>query len=229
MPNKRILLVDDVKLFLQLGKTIMARRNMLVETAQSGIEAIDKAFRSPPDIVFLDLIMPDMNGDEVCRTLKNDPRTRGIPVVMLSFDGKPEALSLCFAAGCDDFITKPIRADVLHSVVERHLKERTRRFERAKVDLPCDLHHDGQKKEARLLCLSPYGGFVEVSPLPYPETLYTLAFELPGTGNHLQVEALPRWTRKVSEESPEGSGFEFQNLGEDQFRQIGRFVTESLR
>jgi len=113
MPSKRILLVDDVKLFLQLGKSMMARKDFIVETAQSGIEAIDKAFRSPPDIIFLDFFMPDLNGDEVCRKLKNDPRTEGVPVVMLSFDGKPEVLSPCFAAGCDDFVTKPIRAEIL--------------------------------------------------------------------------------------------------------------------
>ena len=224
MANKRILLVDDVKLFLQLGKALLARSDTLVETAESGIEAIDKAFRSPPDIVFLDLLMPDMNGDEVCRTLKNDPRTKSLPVVMVSSDGKPETLSLCFAAGCDDFVTKPIKAEILHSVMERHLQERTRRFERAKTDIPCGLFCGGEKREAHLLCLSPYGGFVKVSPLPYPETLYILDFKLPGDRDRLQVEALPRWARKVSEDSQEGSGFEFQNIEEGQYERIGRFV-----
>lgn len=229
MPCKRILLVDDMKLFLQLGKSMMDRKNLCVEIAQSGIEAIDKAFRSPPDIIFLDFFMPDLNGDEVCWMLKNDPRTESVPVVMFSFDGNPEVLSPCFAAGCDDFITKPIRVEILQSVMERHMKERARKFERAKVDIPCELLHEEEKRQARILSISPFGGFVQMNPLPYPETLYTLAFELPETNHRLQVDALPRWTRKVSKDSPVGSGFEFQNIKDDEFKRIGRFVTEKFR
>ena len=59
MITKRILLVDDVKLFLQLGKTMLTRRNITVDTAMSGTQALEKIVQSPPDLVFIDLYMQD--------------------------------------------------------------------------------------------------------------------------------------------------------------------------
>jgi len=229
MVNKRILLVDDVTLFLQLGKTMLARRNMEVDTATSGTEALEKTVLNPPDLIFLDLYMPDMNGDEVCRRLKRDSRTAGIPVIILTSEGDEEIMSSCFAAGCDDYITKPIRMEVLQNVLERHLEERARRHLRAAVNIPCRLLREEERREATMLSLSPFGAFLRMTPLPLPETVYTLAFDLPGDVESVEVDAFPRWTRKLSENSPEGSGFEFQNLDKDQFEGIGRFVIENIQ
>lgn len=229
MVEKQILLVDDVKIFLQLGKTILTRKNMEVDTAGCGTEALEKAVKKPPDIIFLDLYMPDMNGDEVCRRLRTDPRTAEIPIVILSSEADEEIMSNCYSAGCDDYITKPIRMDALQNVLERHLEMRARRHVRAKVNIPCELLKDKEKWDALMLSLSPYGAFVLVKPLPYPETIYTIAFDLPGADQSMKVNALPRWTRKKDEDSPEGSGFEFQNIGEDQFQRIGRFVLSNIQ
>ena len=228
MVNKRILLVDDVKLFLQLGKTMLTRKNMIVDTANSPAEALQKTVQTSPDLIFLDLYMPDMNGDEVCRKLKRNPRTANIPVVILTSESDEKIMSSCFEAGCDDFITKPVRMEVLQNVLERHLKERPRRHERAAVNIPCELNREEETRDAILLSLSPYGAFVQMTPLPFPETVYTLAFNLPGIAEPVRVDALPRWNRKITEDTPEGSGFEFQNIGEDQFRRIGRFVADNL-
>lgn len=229
MVKKRILLVDDVKLFLQLGKTMLTRKNMEVDLATSGTEALEKTVQNPPDLIFLDLYMPDMNGDEVCRKLRTDPRTACIPVVILSSEGDEEIISSCFSAGCDDYITKPIRMDILQNVLERHLEVRARRHVRAKVNIPCRLLKNKDRWDALMLSLSPYGAFVRVKPLPFPETIYTIAFDLPGMEESMEVDALPRWTRKHTEDSPEGSGFEFQNVGEEKFQRIGRFVLQNIQ
>ena len=229
MVEKQILLVDDVEIFLQLGKTMLTRKNMQVVTATCGTEALEKAVKMPPDIIFLDLYMPDINGDEVCRRLRTDPRTAEIPIVILSSEGDEEIISKCYSAGCDDYVTKPIRTETLQNILERHLEMRARRHVRAKVNIPCELLQDKEKWDALMLSLSPYGAFVRVKPLPHPETIYTIAFDLPGVDHGMKVSALPRWTRKQDEDSPEGSGFEFQDIGEDQFQRIGRFVLKNIQ
>lgn len=228
MDKKKILLVDDVNLFLQLGKTMLQRNDIEVETAGSGNEALEKANSTKPDIIFLDLYMPDLNGDEVCRKLKADPATNSIPVVMLTSEGDGDARGFCLAAGCDDFITKPIQPEALQTALERHLKERPRHHRRADVNLPCAVEQAGEKDEGVLLSLSPYGAFVEMSPPPLPGQTCTLSFVLPGNSEPVILIALPRWSRKKSEESPIGSGFEFKDVDEGVFARINSFVNELL-
>ena len=224
MDNKRLLLVDDVNLFLQLGKTLLSRRNLHVDTATSGTEALKKATETRPDIIFLDLFMPDMNGDEVCRILKAYPQTSGIPVVIVTSGGGDGVRNLCLVAGCDDFITKPLKLDVLNATLERHLKESVRRHQRAIVNFPCEIWTGDEREDATILSLSPYGAFARMSPPPLPDKSCTLSFTLPGSDENIMVDAQPRWKRKVPEDSHGGSGFEFENLSEEHFDDIARLV-----
>jgi len=225
MDKKRLLLVDDVILFLQLGKTLLSRKNLHVDTASSGFEALKKAMEAPPNIIFLDLYMPDLNGDEVCRKLKAYPQTSSTPIVMVSSAGDEGARNLCLAAGCDDFITKPIQLDVLNATLERHLQERVRRYPRAIVNVPCEVWSGDEKENATILSLSPYGAFARMSPPPLPGKNCILSFTLPGSDENILIDAQPRWKRKVSEDSLEGSGFEFEGLSEEHFDSIARLVT----
>ena len=79
----KFLLVDDVELFLNLEKSFLDRESFIIDTARSGKEALEKIRADKPDLVLLDLYMPEMNGDEVCRQIKSDPLTRDIIVIMM--------------------------------------------------------------------------------------------------------------------------------------------------
>ncbi|MBW1972801.1 MAG: response regulator [Deltaproteobacteria bacterium] len=85
MENKRkALIVDNEKLIVKFIKKILEKEKYKVQEAYSGIEAIEKIKNDPPDIIFLDLIMPKMGGDEVCRILKKNKKYQDIPVVIIS-------------------------------------------------------------------------------------------------------------------------------------------------
>ena len=115
--GKRILLVDDAKTILMTEKMMLAGSEYEVDTAADGAQAIAKVAQKKPDLILLDVVMPNMGGIETCRTLKNDPRTRSIPVVIVTTKGEPRKVEEAFSAGCDDYITKPIdRAELLNKV-----------------------------------------------------------------------------------------------------------------
>ncbi len=108
--RKKVLLVDDVRLFLKLEETFFKRTGCKIFTAESGGQALDLAKREVPDVILLDFIMPDMMGDEVLMRLKSDDATAGIPVIVVSTSSDKKDIEKCFAAGADEYVTKPIEA-----------------------------------------------------------------------------------------------------------------------
>ena len=109
----RILIVDDVPANVRLLETRLAAEYYQVATAQDGLEAIRAAHTYQPDLIFLDVMMPNMDGYEACRRLKADPETLHIPVVMVTALTEPSERLLGLEAGADDFLTKPVEYDTL--------------------------------------------------------------------------------------------------------------------
>jgi two-component system cell cycle response regulator len=107
----RILVVDDVPANLKLLEARLTAEYFEVVTASSGPEALAICERAQCDVVLLDVMMPGMNGFEVCRRLKADPKTHHIPVVMITALDQPSDRVTGLEAGADDFLTKPV-ADV---------------------------------------------------------------------------------------------------------------------
>lgn len=104
----RVLVVDDVLPNVKLLEAKLLGEYFDVMTATSGPEAIELIHRELPDIVLLDVMMPGMNGFEVCKRLKNDPTTAHIPVVMVTALDKQSDRIAGLDAGADDFLTKPV-------------------------------------------------------------------------------------------------------------------------
>jgi CheY-like chemotaxis protein len=228
MSKKTLLLVDDVELFLQLGKTMLQRIDFDIHTARSGTEALEKAYELRPDLVLLDLYMPDKDGDQVCLELKSSPATGHIPVIMLTSEGDGDARSRCLTSGCDDFVAKPLKGDVLNRVVEKHLTVRGRRHKRAHMDLACTLVRGDEKTEAMIRTLSPLGVFVEMDPPPIPGTSYVISFSLPEADEPVSLGAIARWNRKLWEDSPIGSGFEFVEVDREMYDRMSQCVLSVL-
>jgi two-component system cell cycle response regulator len=104
----RVLVVDDVLANVKLLEARLTAEYFQVVTAMSGQEALDVCARSQCDIVLLDVMMPEMDGFEVCRRLKADPATHHIPVVMVTALDQPSDRVRGLEAGADDFLTKPV-------------------------------------------------------------------------------------------------------------------------
>jgi pilus assembly protein CpaE len=123
---KKILVVDDELESVKLVGLMLQRHGYEITAAQSGTQALAKAASENPDLVILDIMMPDMDGYEVCRRLRADPATADLPIIMFTAKTQVDEKVAGFQAGADDYLTKPIHPDVLASHVEAVLLRSTR-------------------------------------------------------------------------------------------------------
>jgi sigma-B regulation protein RsbU (phosphoserine phosphatase) len=119
-----ILAVDDTPANLQVLAGMLKDRGYKVRPVPGGKLALLAARRDPPDLILLDINMPEMNGYEVCEHLKSDDDLKGIPVIFISALTEPLDKVKAFATGGVDYITKPFQMEELHARVETHLKLR---------------------------------------------------------------------------------------------------------
>ena len=122
MANESILVVDDEEDVLELVRYNLDRSGYRVETASSGEEALAKARRKLPDLVILDLMLPGMDGLEVCKRLKNNVKTEGLPIIVLTAKGEETDVVTGLELGADDYVTKPFSPKVLIARVRRILR-----------------------------------------------------------------------------------------------------------
>ncbi len=116
-----ILIVDDIADNLQLLGSMLRIRGYTVAAAQSGEQALKTIEKKLPDIILLDIQMPEMNGYEVCQHLKNKPETKDIPIIFLTAQTETEDIIHGFKAGAVDYITKPFNTAELLARVQTHL------------------------------------------------------------------------------------------------------------
>ncbi len=105
--SERILIVDDEPDIIELLEYNLEQAGYTVVTARDGASAFAEVRRQPPDVVLLDLMLPDISGTEVCRRLKKDPSTEQIPILMITARSEEIDRVVGFELGADDYITKP--------------------------------------------------------------------------------------------------------------------------
>lgn len=117
-----VLAVDDIPMNLLLISKILSRLNINISTAANGKEALDLIAKQKPSLVLLDLMMPEIDGYEVLRRLRENPETKELRVVILSALNSNEDIVKGFNLGANDFITKPIILEKLTSCVVTQLQ-----------------------------------------------------------------------------------------------------------
>ena len=136
--QKKILIVEDEQDILQLVKHYLEKEGFRPVTAMNGLDALKRVKEDKPDLVVLDLMLPHMDGLEVCKRLRAVPDTSMLPIIMLTAKAEESDTIVGLELGGDDYVTKPFSPRALVARVKALL----RRIERAPAD-GLDLHHYG--------------------------------------------------------------------------------------
>lgn len=136
-----VLIVDDTPQNISLLNAALMEEYS-IKIATSGQQAIDVCLSMPIDIILMDVMMPEMDGFETCRILKENPQTRSIPVIFVTARGEVKDESMGFYCGAVDYITKPIRAAIVRTRVRTHLAlyDQNRTLEQLVRERTAELH-----------------------------------------------------------------------------------------
>jgi len=119
MGAKLILVVDDSPTDRQIAVSACKAKGYRVDSAAEGEEALRKAVELKPDLILLDVILPQKNGFQVCRQLKSSPETQGIKVVMVTSKSQDSDRFWGIKQGADDYLTKPFTEEELCEIIDK--------------------------------------------------------------------------------------------------------------
>jgi len=123
MSKKKILVVEDEESLLKLESILLTSKGYDVQGATNGQEALDLLAEVQPDLILLDIMLPNMDGFEVCRRIKENPETRHIPVIMLTAKKSREDMAKGHEVGADWYITKPFKSANVVETIQRFLNK----------------------------------------------------------------------------------------------------------
>lgn len=121
--TKKVLVCDDEPYIVESVSYVVRKAGYEVAVAEDGMEALTAARRERPDLIFLDIMMPRLSGQEVCRQLKQDPDTQGAYIVMLTARGQEEDERRAMEMGADEFMTKPFSPRKMRAKLQEILGE----------------------------------------------------------------------------------------------------------
>jgi CheY-like chemotaxis protein len=124
MATSRILIADDNPTNVELMEAYLSEVDCQLAVAVDGRDTLDMVAQFQPDLILLDIMMPKLSGFEVCKTLKDDPATKGVMVLMVTALNELGDIERAVAAGCDDFLSKPVNKTELLKRVDNMLKLR---------------------------------------------------------------------------------------------------------
>jgi|SRR6185369_3926653 len=164
-----ILIVDDEELNLKMLSRLLSCAPDTLHTAGNGKYAIELAKKLNPDLVLLDMVMPELDGAETCRILKNTEGTGQIPVIMLTGHQDKDAKLMCLKAGANDFLTKPVDTVELQLRVKNLLEfkrhEDTRKSNELLLQSKMLLEEKTKKLEAALKDRFKFQDIITTSPV----------------------------------------------------------------
>jgi CheY-like chemotaxis protein len=119
--QKKILLVDDSPTVLLMERLLLQEEPYALLSASNGAEAVKAAFAQQPDLILMDVVMPGMDGFEVCRILRADEATRATPIILVTTKAGLEHVERGYESGCNDYVTKPFNGNELRAKIENFL------------------------------------------------------------------------------------------------------------
>lgn len=117
--KKRILLVEDHPETIEVMQLELEVLGFEVVVAQNGVEAVEKATAESPDLIVMDMLMPKMNGFQAAASIRQSPKTKGIPILAATALARPGDREKCLESGCDGYIAKPFTHRQLGAAIDR--------------------------------------------------------------------------------------------------------------
>jgi DNA-binding response OmpR family regulator len=121
MVRKKILLVDDSNTVLMMEKMMLSGLPYDTLVARTGKQAVEMAIAQKPDLILMDIVMPDIDGLEACRQLRAREETKAIPIIIVTTRGEPAKVRAGFESGATEYITKPFDTGELLAKLRTHL------------------------------------------------------------------------------------------------------------
>jgi DNA-binding response OmpR family regulator len=118
----KILVVEDENHIIKILNMFLKREGHEVLIAEDGAKAVTLAQDEIPDLVFLDIVLPKLNGYLVCQALKEEATTKHIPIIFVSAKAQDEDIQKGYDVGGDDFLVKPFTPDQLRNIIKKHIK-----------------------------------------------------------------------------------------------------------
>jgi len=221
--DKTILLVDDVQMFIDIQREFLQGSQVNIITARNGLEALDVIKNKIPDLVFMDLHMPNMDGAACCRAIKSDPTLPGVPVVMVTAMGKTEDADYSFTAGCDDFLTKPLDRDIFLEAARKFIPCIDRREKRRPVQAAGVFSTNEESMAFTLHDISVGGVYIVSDYEATPRKILRLYFTMPD-GTSIQCHGRVAWVNGIDSKFPKGFGVQFALLPKKAKEVITNFI-----
>jgi CheY-like chemotaxis protein len=221
--HNTVLLVDDVRLFLEIQKEFLQNSSVNILTAKNGAEALAVVHSTRPDLIFMDIEMPLMNGVDCCRAIKSQPESATIPVVMITAKGDDASRMNCQSAGCNDFLTKPLDRNLFLHTASRFVTGIDRRQKRSSLNTPGVLHSRGRTCLCTVSDLSVGGAFITADFDAESERLIHLSFTLPD-GAPIACQGKITWLKRSAGGHPVGFGVNFVLLPKSERASINAFL-----
>jgi len=215
--NLKVLLVDDADFFREVMCDYFQRTPVDILTATSGQQAIDLAMREWPDLIYMDVSMPDMNGIEACRRLKDHPALKKIPVLLIFTPGRDATMEDVEDSGCDGYLVKPFGREDFLTLGHRHLFNLERRERRVSCQMTVDFTINHVTHQGCGVDISRHGLYIEFReevPLGSP---IRARFMLPTiSAEYVEVSGRVTWVNRGFPRQnltmPQGFGMEIQTV-----------------
>ena len=230
--NKTILIVDDVDFFRDMMQRYLQKTPVETIIAKSGREAIELALQHAPDVICMDVAMPELNGAQVCKEIKAHPKLRNIPVILLYNPERPEEEAMVQAAPCDDSLTKPLAREDFLNLTHRHLFHIDRRERRVACQMTVECRCGDKIFQGLGIDISRSGLYIEYRGEIPPERTAEISFYLASISpEKIDIQATIAWVNqghpRPNLSMPSGLGLAFDTMPTEVKTIIDRFIADN--
>lgn len=230
--EKKVLLVDDVEFIVDVMNSYLKKTPVETCRANNGQSAIDMALLHWPDLIVMDVAMPEMDGVEACRAIKANGKLKDLPVILIydpERDPPAEELMKC---GCADLITKPLAREDFLTITHRHLFHIERRERRAPCQMTVNFTVGGESYQGLGVDISRSGMYVEFRDALLEKSNVDVSFLLATISEKAVVaKGYIVWVNqghpRPNLNMPQGLGIEFQLIGEESKAIINKYLEEN--